>query len=95
MLLAPKADADSRKWTVEIAVVGFAGLDTTIHRAEEEVGAIAETELGVGIAERSTGKSADIGYNDRVGTGEVYGVRRDDMIGNAYVLTLNGIDVGT
>src|SRR6185312_11397214 len=56
-----EADAHSRVRAVEAAVVSLAGVDAAVHSAEEEIGAIAEAHLGVGIFEGETREAADVG----------------------------------
>ena len=59
--LAAKADADLRIGPEEADVLAAVRIDSAIHCAEEFVGAIAEADLGVGIAHRKAGKGSEIG----------------------------------
>jgi hypothetical protein len=49
--LSSQSDADAGEWSVEAPRLGFARIYAVVHCTEEEVGAIAETNLRVGKIE--------------------------------------------
>jgi hypothetical protein len=49
---------------MEAEVLRFARVDPPVHRAKEEIAAIAEADLGIGVTERNSRKAAEIGYDD-------------------------------
>ena len=60
MCLIADADAEAGEGAVEAAVFGFARVDARIDGVEEHVGAIAEADFGIGIAQRQPRKAAEI-----------------------------------
>src|SRR6185437_1853639 len=60
LVLSAEAEADRGERTVEISVGGFAAVDAAIHGAEEEIGAVADADLGVGIFERQSGECTNV-----------------------------------
>ena len=69
--LASQADAHRREGAMEAEDIGFSNIDSSIHRTEKEVRAIAKTNLGLGVAERERRKSSHIGNGDSSRAGVV------------------------
>src|SRR6185437_2855502 len=69
-----QADADRSEGAMKGPVFDVALVDAHVHRAEEHIGAIAEADFGVGIAERESSKDSDIRYDD--GTRVIVNSRR-------------------
>ena len=68
-LLAAKADRDCREGAVESEITCPPRVDAGVHRAKEEIGAIAEADFGIGLAHGDAGKAAEIGDGDGAGPG--------------------------
>src|SRR6185312_10967415 len=67
--LPAQSDTQSGEWAIEADIAGVTCVDTSIHRAEEEIGAIAEADLRFCVFERETGKATKVGHHDAARTG--------------------------
>lgn len=64
LFLSAHTNADRGEGAEETDIAGVARVYPTVHRTEEEIGAVAKTDLGIGAAESEIGETADIGYDD-------------------------------
>jgi hypothetical protein len=62
--LTTEADGDGGKGAVEAKVLGVALIDACVYRAEEEIGAITDTEFRIGISHGNASESSQIWNSD-------------------------------
>ena len=59
---------------MEAHIGGVARVDTCVHRTEEEVGAIAQADLGVGKSERQSSECTHIWYHEGSSAIQIYNI---------------------
>ena len=62
--LASQSDANAGKWAVEADCGALCRIEASVHRAEEEVAAIANTDFGTRVSDRHAREAADVGHRN-------------------------------